>query len=41
MWRKYINATNLDEALAALNEYQGKARIIAGGTDLIWKWKEE
>ncbi|MGD0708651.1 MAG: FAD binding domain-containing protein [Anaerolineaceae bacterium] len=35
MWRKYINATNLDEALAALNEYQGKARIIAGGTDLI------
>ena len=35
MWQKYINATNLDETLAALDEYQGKARIIAGGTDLI------
>ena len=35
MWQKYINAADLDEALAALNEYQGKARIIAGGTDLI------
>jgi carbon-monoxide dehydrogenase medium subunit len=35
MWRKYINATSLDEALAALNGYQSKARIIAGGTDLM------
>ena len=35
MWQKYINATSLDEALAALNDYQSKARIIAGGTDLM------
>jgi carbon-monoxide dehydrogenase medium subunit len=35
MWQKYINAANLDEALQALNEFQGKARIVAGGTDLL------
>ena len=35
MWHTYINATTLDEVLQILS-YQGdRARIIAGGTDLI------
>lgn len=35
MWHKYINVTNVEQALETLAEYQGKARIVAGATDLI------
>lgn len=35
MWQKYINATKIDEVLSVLSEYGGKARIVAGATDLI------
>jgi len=32
---KYFNAETIDEAVSILREYKGKARIIAGGTDLL------
>lgn len=35
MWKQYINAASLDEALDVLREKQAAARIIAGSTDLI------
>lgn len=35
MWKTYIQPTTLDEALEALAESPGSARIMAGGTDLI------
>ena len=35
MWQTYINATEIDEVLKALSEQGERARIVAGGTDLI------
>jgi carbon-monoxide dehydrogenase medium subunit len=35
MWHKYINATSTDDVLKILSEQGERARIIAGGTDLI------
>src|SRR5690606_27466303 len=35
MWTGYITVTNIGEALELLAEYRERARIIAGGTDLI------
>lgn len=35
MWREYINATSLEQALEVLREQGEKARIVAGATDLI------
>jgi len=35
MWERYISVRTLDEALAALGEHAGRARIVAGATDLI------
>jgi len=35
MWQKYINAISTEEVLNALSEQGERARIIAGGTDLI------
>ncbi len=35
MWQKYIIPASIDEALNHLAENPGKARIIAGGTDLM------
>jgi carbon-monoxide dehydrogenase medium subunit len=35
MWQEYINATSVDEVLQTLAKYGERARIIAGGTDLI------
>jgi xanthine dehydrogenase iron-sulfur cluster and FAD-binding subunit A len=35
MWRNYIIATQIDEALQVLAQEQSHARIVAGGTDII------
>ncbi len=35
MWSKYVIVANLDEALNFLEAEGGKARVIAGGTDLM------
>lgn len=35
MWKSFITAGSVDEALSLLDEHREKARIIAGGTDLI------
>lgn len=35
MWEAYYSVSTLSEALTLLNEYQERARIVAGGTDLI------
>src|SRR5574341_1266678 len=35
MWHTYINATTVDEVLQTLSDQGERARIMAGGTDLI------
>ena len=35
MWKKYINATSIQEVLGLLDESGSKARIVAGATDII------
>ena len=35
MWQTYLTATNIDEVLNVLAEQGERARIVAGGTDLI------
>ena len=35
MWDSYYTVSSIDDALNILEEKQGSARIIAGGTDLI------
>ncbi len=35
MWREYLMATQVEEALEQLARYSGDARLIAGGTDLV------
>jgi carbon-monoxide dehydrogenase medium subunit len=35
MWHEYINATSVDEVINILAEKRERARVIAGGTDLI------
>lgn len=35
MWEAYYSVSSLDEALALLDEHGRRARIVAGGTDLI------
>jgi xanthine dehydrogenase iron-sulfur cluster and FAD-binding subunit A len=35
MWQNYINATSTDEVIKVLGEKKERARVIAGGTDLI------
>ena len=34
MWRNYYTPTSIDETLRLLAEYRGRARLIAGGTDV-------
>jgi len=34
-WEKYFRPQTVSEALSILEEFQGKARLLAGGTDLI------
>jgi len=40
MWDKYYSVISLNEALKILNQEKEKARIIAGGTDLILEIKQ-
>ena len=35
LWQDYHLPTSVDEALTILASYQGEARVVAGGTDLI------
>lgn len=35
MWHDYYNTTSVQEALELLDQYGEKARIVAGGTDII------
>ncbi len=35
MWKNYYSVTSLAEALELLNQYQTRARVIAGGTDIL------
>ncbi len=35
LWQRYYTPHSIDEALAVLSEYSGRARIVAGGTDLL------
>ena len=35
MWKKYVNAASLDDALNILEQEKDTARIVAGGTDLV------
>ncbi|GIV95556.1 MAG: hypothetical protein KatS3mg057_0213 [Herpetosiphonaceae bacterium] len=35
MWQIYLQPTSLDEALRMLAEYSSRARIVAGGTDVV------
>jgi xanthine dehydrogenase iron-sulfur cluster and FAD-binding subunit A len=35
MWHQYINATSIDQVIKILDEKKERARIVAGGTDLI------
>lgn len=40
MWQAYETPETIEEALDILARYEGRARIIAGGTDLILSLKE-
>ena len=35
LWKEYHLPTSVDEAVALLAKYNGRARVVAGGTDLI------
>ena len=35
MWSRYYSVTSINEALELLAEYRERARIIAGGTDML------
>jgi xanthine dehydrogenase iron-sulfur cluster and FAD-binding subunit A len=35
MWKQHFNVFSVEKAVELLNRYQGHARIVAGGTDLI------
>jgi len=38
---EHFNATSVNEALSLLGDYQGRAKLIAGGTDLLGSLKDE
>jgi len=40
MWQEYLFPSSVEEALALLAEREGRARLIAGGTDLIIELSE-
>ena len=35
MWHTYLNATSIEQVLQILKDQGERARIVAGGTDLI------
>jgi xanthine dehydrogenase iron-sulfur cluster and FAD-binding subunit A len=35
MWQTYVQPTSIEEALDLLAQYAGKARLVAGGTDIL------
>ena len=35
MWQNYLQPTSLEGALELLEQYAGKARLVAGGTDVL------
>ncbi len=37
----HINAKSIEEAVAILRRYEGRASVVAGGTDLLGKLKDE
>ena len=41
MWKHYHTPSSIDEALNLLQQYNGEARVIAGGTDLLVDMREE
>ncbi len=41
LWNSYHTPKTIEETLALLSQYAGKARIIAGGTDLLVDMKAE
>ena len=40
LWERYHTPTTIDEALSLLAQYDGKAKIVAGGTDLLVEMKD-
>ncbi|NDJ78751.1 MAG: hypothetical protein GYB65_21075 [Chloroflexi bacterium] len=40
LWNRYFLASSVDETLELLLQYDGQARIIAGGTDLLIEMRE-
>lgn len=35
MWQTYVQPTSIEEVLELLEQYAGKARLVAGGTDVL------
>lgn len=35
MWNSYYSATNIDEVIQLLSQFGSRARVVAGGTDLL------
>jgi len=40
LWERYYTPTSIDEALTLLAQYDGAARIVAGGTDLLVEMRD-
>ena len=40
MWDAYFTVSSINEALSILDKEQGRAKIIAGGTDLVLELKK-
>ena len=40
MWKEYVNAASTEQVLEILDEKKEKARVIAGGTDLLLEMRQ-